>query len=137
MSVGITIGQLISENLNDPDKPKVKHARDLNAPHVNNLPSFLHRNFFLMSATGLKTFATAANLNPLFYKEDGHFKFEYPGYIDLTEDVLETILVSQREYVKLKGQPGYLEAYNKFLRWMSFWVNWALNNCEKPVIYLN
>ena len=131
MGINITIGQLIPENLDNPDAESVVPAEDSEAPmHPQG-------NHFLMSASAFSRFLRSVNLNSFFYKENGQPKHEYPGHIDLTEEILDLFLVRQRDYVENGVQGELFEDYNKLLIWMIFWINWALNNCEKPVIYLN
>lgn len=74
-------------------------------------------------------FMVATGLHPLFNSRNGQLmnKNNHPGYAIITKQHQRIIHVA---YTKINSLP--MEHRGR-LEWLKFWVDWALDNCKKPV----
>ena len=100
---------------------------------LDNAPAggldFDYTNQFECSYGVWDDFINATGLNVLFNDRTGQLirKENQPGYAELTKDYQRIINLAYASKNKIQ------EDYQFPLEWLKFWVDWALENCKKPV----
>ncbi len=127
----------------------VEFKHDKNAPAFNEPTDYENQTW--PSYTSWHDFSMFAGLYDLFYsKEDGLISC-HPGSTPLTKKHKEIIDNSYKLFKEKypKSTPTYGKAKdfeddpnnpieNSWLcrlEWLKYWVDWALENCDKPIFY--
>ena len=80
-------------------------------------------------------FTTETNLRDLFWNETTGIMREHPGCYPLTGDHAWTIRKAAEDYEFMLQRTHSTDTYQLGrLRWLDWWVRWALDNCEHPSI---
>lgn len=98
-----------------------------NAPHDGSPTDYTNER--RPSYTDWHTFMVETGLQPLFNSRNGMLmnNENHPGYVILNKNHQRIIHMTYRNINLIpKNQRGRLE-------WLKFWVDWALENCRKPV----
>lgn len=145
MGYTITIGQL--EVCKSPDDGLDCSCLTFSAEGVNheNAPAFGeptdYTNERWPSYTGWSDFLIDAGLYEVFFYDNGHLIGGHPGIRLVTREMKVRVDTALEAFQK--ENPG-LEA--KFvegtraggtlcrLTWLKYWIDWAIDNCETPVI---
>jgi hypothetical protein len=88
-----------------------------------------YSNVMQPSGTSWFFFTVAAGLESLFNEKDGLLLNNYNDgeFVDLTKEHQRIIDQAYSKKVNLK------EDHQCALTWLKFWVDWAIENCKKPV----
>lgn len=82
------------------------------------------------SYTGWADFCDAYGLRQLIL---GKLMHEHPGYHALTREDLKTIRAAAKN--EPQGRDTAAEYNRARMKWLLYWVKWALSNCKQPAIY--
>ena len=157
MGYSIRIGEL--EIIEEPDgNETITHysAKDVEleeAPHSGNYSG--HTNLRLPSYTGWSDFMDRMKWHfdkrgleidffQLFYQKaennEGYWEFKggHPGYFRITQEFVDQFNTcfekAEKPTPKNHFHPEYEDYNYKRLFWLHFWINWAFENCENPVV---
>jgi hypothetical protein len=123
------------------------------APAFPNDPLSQRVNHRHPSYAGWDDWCTAVGLQALFFDREEGLMREHPGTFPLTEDHAIVVEIALDRYHK--AHPDAVPRFDRFdpetgrtevasteadrnlarLIWLDFWVRWALDNCERPVIH--
>lgn len=98
-------------------------------------------NSRLPSYSTWRNFCVSTGLFSLFYDKDHGLLRDHPAVYPINENHREKI---EEAYAKFKtrfpdAEPHYgfpdneANVYLVRLEWLRYWVNWALDNCDRPV----
>ena len=136
MGYTLTIGQLeTSWNTDDGLESTIRNSEK--EKHLKTAPAYGeptdHTNSRWPSYSAWHNFARFVELEDFFYSKETGLLRNHPGCIPLS--------VKHKEIV----DKAYKDFYEKYwpeentwavrLEWLKFWIDWALENCDKPVFY--
>jgi len=91
-------------------------------------------------------FCEYANLFDVFYNDRGSINGGHPGAMPVTKEMQKRI---NKSYMIIKGKfPNVIASFEKNelsdeeyeanaamcrLKWLKYWVDWSLENCQQPV----
>ncbi len=139
MGYTLKIGEATTEWDEDYMEINVRDEKFKDAP-ADGVPTD-HTNKRWPSYAGWEDFCDAVNLRDLFYNEDEGLIAEHPGVKPLTmkhyhaiDEAYNTYAATVPPTVNIHQATQMPYNVNR-LKWLKFWVDWALTNCEKPVFY--
>lgn len=161
MGYTLTIGELKVNYDQDLDYPRVDCSADgfehPEAPAFGEPTDNTSSRW--PSYTGWRDFCVFAGLEELFYGAKGkgenvredYLIIEHPGCIPLTTKHREEVNAAMENFKKkhpkavptygnatmMEPDPNNPEENGQMCRlvWLHYWVNWAMDKCEKPVFY--
>lgn len=91
------------------------------------------------SYTGRYNFCKEVHLENLFYRQPGGLFKPHPGIASVTCDHLTIIQNALDQYRRIypnhHQEDGTGVGYNIIrLEWLVWWMSWAIQNCQRPVI---
>ena len=134
MGYSLIIGELEVDYINSEDDPYIslsaKGEKHDDAPAFGEPTD--HTNQRWPSYRAWNDFAKEVGLTDLFYghNRDDILLQTHPGCVPLTESHRREINAAMSK-ADLDDKDMFW--YNARLQWLHYWVNWALDNCEKPV----
>ena len=142
MGYSLTIGQAEINYSHDPDdmicNVCVRDEYDKNSPAFGDPTDYTNARW--PSYTAWTNFTEWAGLYNMFYEGDFGLLNKHPGCLPLTIDHKRQI---DESYERIQTEfPNLVACFNDtpessyFARliWLKYWVDWALENCEKPAI---
>lgn len=120
MGFNLKIGEAFKEG----NRILAKTVRLDNAP-ADGVPTD-HTNERWPSYIGWTDFYNATGLTSLM--EDQLLR-KHPGFVELTQADKDVV---DRVYASIKLFPT---DHQVRLEWLKFWIDWALENCERPIFY--
>lgn len=86
-------------------------------------------------------FSMAANLSDFFFEEEEGLMREHPGIFPISEYHREIINQKYKEFkdkypdakASYSDESNLPNCYMVRFEWLHYWVNWALDNCDRPV----
>jgi hypothetical protein len=95
------------------------------------------------SYTSWSNFAKSADLYDFFFDKCEGLIREHPATFPLCEEHREIVNAKYKAFKDKhpKSKPTYDDENNEHnavlvrFEWLKYWINWALDNCEKPVFY--
>lgn len=138
MGYTISIGELIE--VTDEDGytySDVKDERHENAPAFDEPTDYTNSRW--PSYTQWSKAMESVGLYRLFYAEPGGLIRPHPGCVALTLDhkmqIDEADQNYRAQYPNARAGYGPTQDPNLVrLEWLKYWVDWALENCQRPVI---
>lgn len=145
MGYDITIGELHVDKY--PDEAlegsglffSAKSERHDSAPAFGEPTDFTNSRWPSYSAWS--NFADYVGLTDLLFNERGNLIGGHPGVRLLTKDMLDKIKEAKQRMESMVPPPkatmeNYTEKNGYYCRllWLGYWCEWALENCETPVI---
>jgi hypothetical protein len=159
MGYSFTIGQLEIDYSNESDEPYIdisaKGERLDDAPAFDEPTDYTNERW--PSYSVWRDFCRTAGLIEMFYGEDrekniirdDYLIMRHPGCVPLTEahrsEINEAMVRFMSKYPKAVATYGNQKGFEADpnnpkensvlcrLTWLHFWINWALDNCDKPV----
>ena len=145
MGYTITIGQLsIEKNIDDGlDCSCISFGAE--GVHDEKSPAFGeptdHENQRWPSYSAWSNFMRGVGLYDVFFYDSGHLIGGHPGVRLVTQDLVLAVQKALADYrqtnpdIKAEFTDGDVRTgFLCRLIWLDYWVNWAINNCETPVI---
>lgn len=107
------------------------------------------------SYTAWRDFCKSANIESVFYTESGHLICDHPGYMPITQEMIDIIHNRLEEYQQKATLPPGFDGFPSYdpisdtwispdkgkydptlarLLWLEFWTKWAFQNCKNPAI---
>lgn len=84
------------------------------------------------SYTGWSNFCDETGLRPLFFDENDGLIRRHPGVFELKPRHLAQISAA---HARLKTGDAFIYSVQRGrMEWLEYWVEWALENCERPSI---
>lgn len=168
MGYTFKIGQLVTsmETYEDEDElgnPIMSEyeSHDVESMMLDDAPEFPNDEMTGKSNSRSPSYSTWSNfckdtgIYGLFYTVGGHLQGGHPGYIDITQQMVDHIKFRLDEWQEASTLPPGFEGFpihdpfvgewvtpdeGKYdytlarLMWLHFWTDWALKNCKQPVI---
>lgn len=125
------------------------------APEFPNDEMTAKSNSRSPSYSAWSNFCKDAGLYHVFYNSQGHLYGSHPGYIDIDQQMINEVEASVKVLQAKSTKPPGFEGFPKYdpilgdhvtpdegrydytlarAMWLEFWIKWAYNNCERPVI---
>jgi len=157
MGYTLTIGQLTTEIENEGLESYIRN--DAEAARLDNAPAYGEPTDFTNSRwPSYSSWADAmryVDLYDLFFNKETGLIRQHPGCVPLVKEHKEIIDAAYTAFYKKypNAKAGYSPKINEHerifedpdwpmynnmatrLEWLKFWVDWALENCSKPVFY--
>ncbi len=118
MGFNLTIGEAIK----DGDRIAAKVVRLNNAP-ADGVPTD-RTNQRWPSYTGWTDFYEAVGLKEMFEKD---ILSHHPGFVELKQKHKQNVDFAYRSI------RNFHPDHQPRLEWLKFWIDWALENCKRPV----
>ncbi|SRR5579883_1472521 len=88
-----------------------------------------------LSSRAFEEFCAATGLSAILSQP---LKRQHPGSLEITRTLVSQIAVAQRTYEKRHRLPAgfgpFHDAHKARLRWLCWWMEWALRTCRQPVL---
>lgn len=110
-----------------------------NAPIFDGDGSPRQSNVRWPSYGGWADFVDSAHLRGLFFDEENGLMRDHPGVFKLTTDHLRQVKEAMANWQTTHpgAVAGFEDGQDRILarlRWLEFWLQWAIDNCEMPAI---
>ncbi len=157
MGYTLTIGQLeTSWNTDDGLESTIRNSA--RGEHLKTAPAYGeptdHTNSRWPSYSAWHNFAEFVGLKDFFYSNETGLLRKHPGCIPLSEKHKEIVDKAYKDFYEKypNAKAGYSQKqledsvgkdkdwpdeniWAARLEWLKFWIDWALENCDKPVFY--
>lgn len=103
-----------------------------NAPHDGSPTDFTNERW--PSYVGWSDFCNSVGLRDLFFNEDNGLIINHPGVSSLNNLHKKEIDKAYINFKKKNLKNKKSEANYNRLKWLKYWVDWCLKNCDKPIL---